>query len=105
MPDSIGGLGDHMAPRVGDEGMAVSLALLVADGEGAGLGAGADIGLGLDRPGAQEHFPVVLAGLHGEGGGERDDLGALFRQRLEEVGKSQVVADRAADRDALRSRR
>ena len=90
-----------MAPGVGDQGMAIGLALLVADGERAGLGAGADVSFGLDRPRSQQHLPVVLAGLHGEGGGKRDDLGALFRQRLEEVGKAKVVADRAADGDAF----
>ena len=97
----VRGLGHDVAPGVGDERVAVRLPLLVADGEGAGLGAGADVGLGLDRAGAEQHFPVVLAGLEGEGGGEGDDLGALFRQRLEKVGKAQVVADRAADGDAL----
>jgi hypothetical protein len=44
---------------------------------------------------------VVLAGLHGEGGGHRDHLGAFLRQRLEQVGKTQVVADRATDGDPL----
>ena len=42
---------------------------------------------------------MVLAGLHGEGGRHRDHLRAFFHQRLEEVGKPQVVADRTADRD------
>ena len=90
-----------MAPGIGDERMAIGVPLLVADGERAGLGAGADIGLGFDRAGAQEHLPMVLAGLHREGGGHRDHLGALFRQRLKKIGKTQVVADRAADRDAF----
>ena len=44
---------------------------------------------------------MVLAGLHREGGGQGDDFGALVGERLEQPGKAEVVADRAAHRDAL----
>ena len=99
--DAVGGLGDDEPPGVGDQRMAVSRARLVVDGESPGLRAGAHVGFGFDGAGAQQDFPVVLAGLLGEGGGQRDHLRALLRQRLEQAGKAQVVADRAADGDAL----
>src|ERR1700761_7062428 len=81
--------------------MAIGLALLVADGEAAGLRAGADIGLRLDRPRAEQDLPMVLAGLHGESGRQRNDLRALLSKRLEQVGEAQIVADRTADGDAF----
>ena len=57
--------------------------------------------LGLDRPAADQRLPVVLAGGQGEGAGQEDDLGALFAQLPEQVGEADVVADRAADLDAV----
>ena len=44
---------------------------------------------------------MILAGLHCERRRQRDDLGALCRQGLEQIGETQVVADRAADSDAF----
>jgi len=88
-------------PRVGDQRMAVGLAPFVADRETAGLRGSADIGLRLDRARAEQRFPMVLAGLQGERRRQRDHLGALVGERLEQAGKAQIVADRAADRDAF----
>ena len=51
----------------------------------------------LDRAGAQQHLPVVLAGLQGEHRRHQEGIGTLAGQVLEQFGKAQVVADRAAE--------
>src|SRR6266542_5038585 len=50
----------------------------------------------LDRAGADQHVPMRLAGLLGEGGRDRDERGAGFRQRAIERREAQVVTDREA---------
>ncbi len=44
---------------------------------------------------------MILAGLQREGGGQHDRLRAARRQRLKQGGKANVVADRAAEGQAL----
>ena len=63
----------------------------------AGLRGGDDEHAVLDRARPQQDFPMRLAGLAGEGGGHRHDLGPGRRLRPEEFGKAHVVADGAAE--------
>lgn len=58
------GLGDDLAPRVDDEAVAISLALI---GVGAGLCRSDDKAARLDCAGAQQRVPMRLAGGYGEG--------------------------------------
>ena len=58
-------------------------------------------GLILDRPGAQQHLPVIAAGRQGEGRGNSEDLGAADGKDAEELGEAQVVTNAEADRDLL----
>ena len=64
---------------------------------------GDDERLGLDRAGAQQQLPVVLAGLQGEG--RRDSSARPAHRRSVELRKAQVVADRqpegASERAAI----
>ena len=53
----IGGLGDDMAPRIDDEGMAIGLAPFLARDMGAGLRWRADIGLASRSPGRGKEPP------------------------------------------------
>ena len=83
----------HLAPGPDGHGMAPGGAAVLV---GAALGGGQDEGAGLDRPGAQQHLPVGLAGGPGEGGGHGEDLRAGPGQGAVEGGKAHVVADRQA---------
>src|SRR5580700_4338006 len=77
--------------------MAVGLAPFLSRDMGAGLRRGADIGLGLDRPGATENLPMILAGLQSESRRQCDHFRALGREGLKQIRKPYVVTDRAAD--------
>ena len=44
---------------------------------------------------------MILAGLQGEGGGQGDHGRAALGERREELGEAQIIADGAADGDAL----
>ena len=52
---------------------------------------------GLDRPGAQQHLPVRLAGGPGEGRRHGDQAGARLGQGAVEIGETHVVADGQAE--------
>src|SRR3984893_12597668 len=90
-----------MAPGIDDEGVAVSVTHFLSFGMGAGLCRGAEIGLGFDRARSAENFPMVLAGLQGDGSGQGDHLCSFGAQRLEESWEPQIVTDRAANRHVL----
>jgi hypothetical protein len=62
----------------------------------ADLGRRHDIRAVLDRPGAQQHLPVVAPGPLSEVGGHGQDLGAGQGKRAVQLGEAQVVADRQA---------
>ena len=59
----------------------------------------------LDRPGAQQHLPVVAAGGRGEGGGDGDQAGAADREDPVQLGEAQVVTDGQPERAARRPAR
>ena len=65
----------------------------------AGLGGGEDVSSRLDRPGAQQGLPMGLAGRHGEGRGDGEDLGAALGEAAVERREAQVVADGHAEAD------
>ena len=71
----------------------------------ADLVGGEDEDLVLDRPGPQQHLPVVAAGGRGEGRGHRDQAGAAHGEDPVELGEAQVVADGQADVGQLADRR
>jgi hypothetical protein len=74
--------------------MAVGLApVLVA----AALCGGDDEGAVLDGAGAQQHMPVGLAGLAGEGGRRGQDLGSGQRLLAKQMREAHVVADGEAE--------
>jgi two-component system cell cycle response regulator len=54
---------------------------------------GGDPALGLDRAGAQQYLPMILAGLQREVGGHQDRLRPHLAQRDELLGEAHVVAD------------
>ena len=87
------GVDDHAVPEAGAHLVAFEVLSHLVRRE--------NVGLGLDRPGAAKHLPVVLAGLHSEGGRNGDDRRAGIGQGTIELGESDVVADRAADADAV----
>src|SRR5581483_6947202 len=60
-----------------------------------------DEALVLDRAGAQQDFPVVLAGVEHERGRHEQELRPAHRQRPVQLGEAQVVADRHAGQVAL----
>src|SRR5215204_3694148 len=62
---------------------------------------GDHVQLVLDRSGADQCLPVVLAGHEGECGRQQDGLRTLKRQDAKELRKAQVVADSESDRDAV----
>ena len=69
----LAGLGQHLAPRRDDQAMAESGAPVLMQ---PALGGGEHEGAGLDSAGADQHMPMGLAGLLGEGGGDADELRA-----------------------------
>ncbi len=100
--DAVRHLGDDVAPRIDDHRMAVGEARLALALEVlAPRRRRGEPALGLDRSAADQRFPVVLAGGQGEGAGQEDQLGALFAQLPEQVREADVVADGAADLDAI----
>ena len=58
---------------------------------------GHDEDLVLDRPGPQQHFPVIAAGGLGEGRRDHDDLGSTVDQAAEQFGEPEVVAGGLAE--------
>jgi hypothetical protein len=50
-----------------------------------------------DRPRAQQHMPMRLAGRNGERGRNRDHVGVGFGEAREQAGEAQVVADGEAE--------
>ena len=74
----------HLAPRIDDQRMAEGLAAVLVTPD---LGRGDDEQARLDRPRAQQHVPVRLAGRHGEGGGDRDHVGVGLGEPREQAGK------------------
>ena len=64
---------------------------------GTGLTHRQEPGLGLNRAGAGQQFPMVLAGHQRERGWQHDDVCTLVCQLPEEFGEADIVADGAAD--------
>ena len=94
------GLGDDAAPRIDDQRMAIGLAAVLMH---AALRGGDHEGAVLDGAGAQQHVPVRLAGLAGEGGGHGQHIGAGQRLGAEQLRKAQIVADGKAEPGATAS--
>ena len=69
--------------------------------EGAPLVRGHDVALVLDRAGAEQELPVVLAGEERERGRHGDELGALDGEDAVELGEAEVVADGQPELPAL----
>ena len=90
----VSGLAEHVAPGVHDQALAVadSPVGLLADLVGRD-----HVDLILDRAGAQQDVPVVLAGAEREGARDQDRARARRDEPAEELGEAQVVADREAD--------
>src|SRR5207253_1636251 len=88
---------DHATPRIDQHRIAMRAAAVAM---GAALCRGEDVALVLDRPRAQQHFPVRLACHGGEGRGYDDQR--TIAERAVELGKPQVVAHRQADAAAGR---
>ena len=84
---------DH-APRVHDHAVAVAASLVVVS---AGLRRGHHVALGLYGPGPQQRLPVRHARVHGEGGGEGEDLRPGRRQRLALLREPEVVTHAEAE--------
>ena len=63
----------------------------------AALRGGEHEGAGLDGAGADQHMPMGLAGLLGEGRGNGDELRACQRERAVELREAEVVADGEAE--------
>ena len=55
-----------------------------------------EVGLRLDCASAYKDLPVVFSGLKSERGGKDDDVASSVAKSPEQLGKSDVVADRAA---------
>src|ERR1700722_1923516 len=62
---------------------------------------GSEPALRFDSSAADQRLPMVLAGCQREGAWEENDFGACLAQLPEQVGEADVVADRAADFDAV----
>ena len=98
----VGRLREHDAPRIDDHRAAVArLAALGA----APLVRRGDEALVLDRAGAEQQLPVVLAGRERERGRHGDELGAVDGEAPVELGEAQVVADGQPDAASPRPRR
>ena len=83
-------IGQHRAPGVDHHGVAVALAAAVVE---ARLGRGQHVGGVFDRPGLEQHLPVVLAGEGGEGSRNHQQIGPAGGQVAVELRKAHVVAD------------
>ena len=84
------GPGDHLAPRPDDGGAAPGAPTVFMQ---SALRRGQDEGAGFDGAGAQQDFPMGLAGRSGEGGGNRDHRRPRLGQLAMQMGKADVVAD------------
>ena len=98
----VGRGGQHPPPGVDDRRVPVGAEVgrRLAD-----LVGGDDEDLVLDRPGAQQHLPVVAAGRRGEGRGDGDQAGAAHGEDPVELGEAQVVADGQSRARARRAAR
>ena len=97
-PTRVRRLRHHGPPRVDHHAPpeAAPARVVVAD-----LAGRDHVALVLDRPGPQQHLPVVATGVGGEGRRHQQHAGAGDGQLPVQLGEAQVVADRQADRDAL----
>ena len=86
--------GEDAAPRIDHQRMAEGLAAVLVL---AALRRREHEAAVLDGARAHQHMPVRFAGLPGEGGRDRQEGGAGFRQRAIERRKAQVVADGQAE--------
>src|SRR6266536_694694 len=87
--DGVGRLGEHGTPGVDDHAAAEAGAagIVIAD-----LAGGHDIALVLDRPGTQQHLPVVPSGVQHEGGRYDQQLRpAVYGEVPVQLGEAQVV--------------
>src|SRR5437660_11890379 len=82
-----------LAPRRYDYAVAIGAAAVLMQ---APLCGGEHEGAGLNGAGADEHLPMGLARLSGEGRRDGDELGAGCGERAVERGKAEVVADAEA---------
>ena len=72
-----------MAPGIDDHRMPVIMQGLALGLVGTGLAGGQHVGLGLDGAGAQQHLPMILAGLRREGRRQGDQGRAAIDERCE----------------------
>ena len=88
------GFGQDAAPGIDDQRMAEGFAAVLML---AALRGGDHERAVLDGAGAQQHVPVRLAGLPGEGGGHGQHIGAGQRLGAEKLREAQIVADGEAE--------
>ena len=81
--------------------MAIALAAVLVI---AALGGGKDEAAGLDSARLQQNMPMHLAGLAGEGGRDRNDIGSRLGKCAVEIGEAHVIANGHAE-SAPRRRR
>src|SRR5690606_17408445 len=80
---AIGCTRHDMAPRIADERVTIGMTPLAVRNRAAGLATGGKRGLGFNCTGTRQHFPMVLAGLQRECGGQHDDIGTgLFQLQI-----------------------
>ena len=99
VPDGVGSLPEHGTPRIDHHAAAKAGTpwLVVAD-----LAGRCHVALVLDRPGPQQHLPVVPPGVQHEGGGHHQQLRPAGDGQVPvQLGEAQVVADRQADAYAV----
>ena len=93
-PGSVPPSARILAPRIDHERMAESLAAVLVP---AALGGGEHEAAVLDRACAHQNVPMRLAGLLGEGRGDREERSAGLGQRAIERREAQIVADGQAE--------
>src|SRR5712691_3619283 len=93
-PDFLAAIGQHLAPRIDDQRMAVALApgRVLAP-----LRRREDKAAILNRAGAQQHMPVRPAGRYREHRRYGEEIGSGLRQRAIEVREAHIVADTHAE--------
>src|SRR5215207_7959051 len=94
---AVGRFREDGAPRIHDHRMSVGA---VVGRRLANLVRGDDERLVLDRPRPEENFPMVFAGLEGEGGRHCQHRCAADREDAVELREPKVVADGHAERDS-----
>ena len=99
-PGSVAAIGQHAAPRVDDQRMAIAFG---AARQRAALAGRDHIGAVLDGAGPLQHVPVRLAGDPREGGGCRQHLGARLSIGAVEMRES-GCRSRSTARSCLRRR-